>query len=510
MIRRLMFWVGLCAVIAACGGPVIEEEEVHATEIDLPSPTFTVSPSSDQAAIIEHDPEAISTIPGPEPVQELLEGIGMEIPGPWLMFRTNEGFGFVSENGDVVRRMQLSTDYYVDRWNVAPHGGLIVIVRADLREKILEVISVKTYETLLSLKLLDYEGEGLDFTSERDAEEFIMDRYHAVGSSSWSSDGSRLAFVSSHLGPSPDVYVYDVLSGAVTRLTSGPTHSVCLHWSPGDQFIFHAGVKKIWIDSSGSGYSGWTFYAARADDSGMTTVFVSEVVNRVHENTVGWFSEDEVLMDSGYWYCGQFDLRIVNIQNGDRASIWPDQFNQIAYDPVGKVALIWVSPEAASNDECGTVGESGLFMVTLPDGRREKLAEFEDQYLVDSIEWVEGTSKFIVDFRGLWVVVDNKGEVEYLDEEPIFSPDGEIIALLGYKGESLHIINEESIAVKVSTGAKILYPVWSPNGSRLFFFEENEASNLDLYMVQSPGYERELIVEDLCQDLSGIPRWVLP
>jgi len=500
----------LCTVMSACGGPASEQEMETEPVIEVISPSLTIPPSADQPSTEEPDPTpiAIST-PSPAPVQTLLEGIGMETPGPWLMFYTNEGFWLISKEGAIVRLMQISTKYYLERWEVAPHGGLVAMIQGDGSEKYLEVISIQEYEHPLILNLVDYEGEGLNFASERDGEDFKVDRYFAVGQPSWSSDGSKFAFVSSHLGPSPDVYIYDVLSREVTRLTDGPNHSVYLHWSPDDQYIFHARVEKMWMDYSGSGYSGWTFYAAKADNSGVTTIFRSEI-DQGNEYSIGWFSDHEVLMESSYWYCGKFDFRVVNINQGERFSIWSNQYNQSAFNPVGKVALIWVSPEAVYIEECGTVGESGLFLVSIPDGHREKVTDFEDKYLISSIEWNEEAAKFVIDLRTLWAVVDIKGEVEYLEEEPIFSTVGNSIALLGYKGESLKVMDQEGNTIEVSTGKKILSPIWSPDGSRLFFFEESETKNYELYMVQAPDYERVLIIEDLNEELIGVPKWVLP
>jgi len=512
MKKSVLFFLTLCAVMSACGGSTDEQEMETVSVIETTSPNLTVTLSADQSSTQETDftPTTIFA-PGSVPVQILLEGIGMETPGPWLMFPSYEGFWLVSKEGDRVRLMQTSINDYLERWEMAPQGGLVARVWHDYNDrslKFLEVISIQSYEHPLILNLLDYDGEGLNFASERDEEEFMVDRYYAVGELSWSSDGSKMAFVSSHQGPSPDVYVYDVLSREVTRLTDGPSHSVNLHWSPDDHYIFHAGVEKMWKEYSGSGYTGWTFYAAKADDSGVTAVFSSDVYQG-HVYSIGWFSDHEVLMESGYWFCGSFDLKLVDINNGKQISIWPNQYYHSAYDPVEKVALIWVSPDAFISEECGTVGESGLYLVSIPDGHQEKVMDFEDLNSISSIEWNEEASKFVIDLRNLWAVVDNKGEVEYLEEEPIFSTDGKIKALLGNNGESLQVVDQEGNIFEVSTGNTILSPIWSPDGSRLFFFEESVTGESSLFMVKAPGYERVLIIEDFPAN-SYDPRWVLP
>lgn len=513
MKRIVIFVCVMCAFVSACGGQVNREKDEKRMVTVIPSPTSTIPSTSEPTSTIEHptpttNPTPIST-PSPAAGQILLEGIGMEVPGPWLMFDTDKGFWLVNQDGDVVRLMQVSPEYYY-QWEVAPQGGLVAMVMDNMSEKILEVVSVQAYENTLALNLVDYEGDEISFDSEQEADDFNVDRFFAVGQSAWSSDGNKLAFVSAHQGPSPDVYVYDVLTGAVTRLTSGPTHAVSLYWSPDDQYILHAGVEKMWIGYSGSGYSGWTFYAARADGSDLTTIFKSEI-NQGHENIVGWYSDREVLMDSGYWYCGRFDLRMVDIESGDRVSIWLDQYDQIVYDPVEKVALVWVSPDALSVDECGSSGESGLYLVSIPDGRREKVAAFYDNYLVSAMEWVEGAAKYLLDIYTIWALVDIAGEVEYLEEQPIFSADGDRIALLEYKGESLRVRDQDGKIIEVMVGGTVHHPIWSPDGKRLFYFEENETRNsYDLYMVRAPGYSPIFIQGDMFEKIDGAPEWVMP
>ena len=507
MNKRIVFVFVLLAFLSACGGEVNNETQTPGTA--APLPVVTDAPPTKSP-----DPAPTSP-PTPTPqlveVRILSEGTGMEEPGPWLIFADAAGFWLISQNGDEIGFMPVSWEYMTTQWEVSSRGGLLAMVQGEqISAKFMKVLSLPTYTFPLTVDLLGFEGDELSFDSEQDTRDFIEDRYFAVGQPVWSSDGSKLAFVSSHLGPSPDVYVYDIPSNEVARLTSGPAHAVDLYWSPDDKYIYHAGAEKLWMGYSGSGYSGWTFYAAKADGSGVTTVYKSEV-DQGHENIVGWYSDNEVLMDSGYWFCGKFDLRIVDIESGTRVSIWPDQYDQIAYNPVGKTALVWVSPEAFSGEDCGPTEESGLFLVSIPDGQREKLTGFDDNYLVLDMEWNEKVSRFILDLYTIWGMVRTAGDVEILDEKPVFSPDGVMTALLGYKGKSLHVLDQAGNTIEIETAGTVMHPTWSLDGTRLFFFAETETTGkYYLYLAQAPDFMPVLISEELFDRRIGAAEWVMP
>jgi Tol biopolymer transport system component len=305
------------------------------------------------------------------------------------------------------------------------------------------------------------------------------------------------------------VYTFESATGTVTRLTSGPSHVIGLHWTPDDRYIFHAGVSTLFAEASGSGFAGWTFYSARPDGSQVIEV-IGGLKGRVEEWVLGWHANDQVLMISGYWWCGYFDLRMVDIETGKRVTIWSDQFDHIAYDPVNKMALIWVSPEAVSGEDCGPTIESGLYQVSVPDGRREKVADFEGEFQLASIKWVAEASRFIIDMNTLWALVSLEGEVEYTEEKPIFSPDGKMMALLGYKGESLQILDQDNNLIDIESDGMVLHPTWSPDGKRLFFFVENESKDYDLYQALSPDFEAVLVAKNIFERYDGAPVWVIP
>jgi Tol biopolymer transport system component len=517
MIRNKFLFVFICVGVLAsgCAGQIDEVIEGLSTPtVVISSPSSITPPTLEPTWTIQ--PTILPTeVPSPTPdsIRILSEGEGMDGPGPWLVFHTYFGMWVVDPDGGEAGFMPLVEEDGIITVFPSPQSGLLAIIKShpyELNVQV-EVIFIKDFRLFLDLDLLDYDGEALSFDNEFEAETFEWDRIFAVGKPPmWSSEGDKLAFVGSHLGPSPDVYVYDVLTGEVKRLTSGPAHATNLYWSPDDEYIFHAGVKKMYIGASGGGDSGWTFYSAKADGSGVITVFEG-MEDQGYENVVGWFSDRKVLMDSGYWHCGRFDFRMVDIESGARVSIWPDQYDHIAYDSIDKVALIWVMPEPVTGEDCGSKGESGLFLVSVPDGSREKVVGIEVVDIISSLKWSEESQNFIVDLYGSWALVNPEGEVELLDGKPVFSPDGEMTALLSADKKDLNVVDKSGRTIEVVADGDILYPTWSPDGASLFFFERSSGGDFyDLYKATGPDFEPVLILEEVLDRHSDAPVWLIP
>lgn len=315
-----------------------QPEEPQATEV--------ISPTEVSATAA---PEITEEPPTPTPVifsdAELqLDGEAGESEGPWLLLETSEGLKIVDANASVLGVVPIPAPFTSGSAQPAPSGGLVGFVFSNDSEnfKGLQVYSFTENRVIYNQDLLAYDGESLSFENTQAADEFNLDRETAVGRLAWSSDGKQLAFISSHMGPTPDVYVLDIETGEVTQITSLPTHEVNLAWSPDDAYIFIAAVEKLNVGYAGTGFSGWEFYAARPD--GTDVIDAGEgLQNRGWETMVGWYADTQVLMVSGYGACGMFDLRILNIESGEYQMVWEGQIDEVSYAPESKRVLVWQS-----------------------------------------------------------------------------------------------------------------------------------------------------------------------
>ncbi len=510
----------LLAVTMACmGSGQPKPTEMNRSEVP-PSATPTTSPVQEPTTAANPTPEVQPSptteagagprpTPAPPEMRELTAGSGMRSPGPWLGLTTSMGLALVSQTGDEVGLISILPDWYGFNWQAAPQGGLVAMTVYNPESKVMNVWSLSNQELLYEVDLLDYNGPPMTFDTPEVADQFQRDRFASVGEMAWSHDSQTLAFVSSHWGPSPDVYSFDLATRQVIQLTSGPSHAVNLNWSPDDRYIFHAGVPFMYIGYSGAGYSDWVFYAAKPDGTEVITVG-NGMKERGDEKLLGWAADDQAVMASGFWWCGYYDLRTVNIENGKKVTIWADQFDTMAYDPASKKALIWVSPDALADAECGPTTEPGLYLVSISDGERVKVTSFESYIMIFDIEWVEAAYSFVLDLNDRWALVSPDGDVQFIQEQPIFSPDGALVALVGSEGMSLQVSDLQNAVIDIQTSGSVLYPTWSPDGTRLFFFIENGDNRYDLYLALAPDYAPFLVAEGLYGKYDEPPVWILP
>ena len=517
----------LCACTAVENQGVeqgINNNQVDSAENQQPPPgpePIEEEPTPTPIPAVEEDPTPTpEAAPAQAPLKPVFleEGSGLSSTGPWMVFNTFVGLVVVAADGSEVVSLGFPLDDHIISWDVASHGGVLALVKdyfssfMDDGHKWLEIRRLPSNELILKLELMDYAGEPLSFDTEQDRIDFIADLNRAVGELAWSHDGNTLAFVGAQEGPSPDVYSYSLETGEVLQLTSGPAHAVELSWSPDDAYIFHAGVEKMYVGYSGAGYSGWTFYAAKPDGSGVLTVADGPDGIQLEE-VLGWYSNNQVLMASGQWYCGFFDFRMVNIENGATTMIMKGQHTYSVYSPASQKALVWISPDSFDSDECGPAGEPGLYLVSVPGGQMEKLEGVPDGFILYEPQWDETSGLFLIEGRKSWLVVDPEGAITEVPYPPAYSPDGKWIAYVEGEGDKFRIYNTETGEENWRmVSGRILHPIWSLDSSRLFYFAQSAADDrvYDLYMMDIPGFTSTLIVEGVIEKYNPKPVWLMP
>jgi hypothetical protein len=216
--------------------------------------------------------------------------------------------------------------------------------------------------------------EGVTDESPQDLQ-FAADQVHRAviyegGGLAWSPDGTQLAFVSGHEGTSSDVYVLARDTGQITRLTDGPAHAYQLSWSPDGEYIFHTGASNF---GSGAGYAMVGVWAARADDTGVRSLYEPDPRSG-SEVLVDWISADTVLVHSWRPDCGALTLMRVNVVTGEIRVVWSDYFNQMAYRRDLGAVLI-----DAMDIPCNPEGVSGFYRIDVPGTGLEQIS-VEDFY----------------------------------------------------------------------------------------------------------------------------------
>jgi hypothetical protein len=479
-------------LVVACGGGEAPTEAVPTAP-----PPSKVPPTE----ILPTEP------PTPAPVEPTAPSIPqapLSAAGPWVLFASDDGVWALNPDGSGVTSIW---DIYGEgrniefmRWWAAPKGGRVALLeiekRYELSNPLLKLITLPegTIQTITALMPEDFDYSALDFDDQMTAEQV----WAAVGiwnTMAWSSDGTMLAFNAAFEGPSADLYVYSTLDGSITRLTDGPSQSVDPVWSPDDAFILHGAAEKLNYGYSGAGYDMLHVWAARPDDSGVEKVFDHEFYG--YESVLGWLDDTRYLADSGEIFCGNFDLREIDIFEGVVRSLHSGHYVYRAYAPGHAKTLLAIPTDLRDTFECTLEFDPGVYLLDNQSGQAVAIPDIPVDEIVN-IVWNEHAALFFVVTEEVMYTVDPTGVVmthqappKMWGDDPVVDPGGTMWALnASYEG-TLAVGTRSGDYIELDV-EKAHNPIWSPDSQWLLFFGEHERGP-SLFAAPAPDFEPILV-----------------
>ena len=222
-------------------------------------------------------------------------------------------------------------------------------------------------ESIIANPPSDFDVQG--YTSRSDLASSLLAAFtDFIYTNSWSPDGHELAFASGSDGTSSDVYTYNLDSGALTRITSGPSEVYKIVWSPDGMWILNSGTYN-----AGEGMCG-TWYLSAANGSGSSGFSVRGAVD--HSNIRGcdfdeWVSNHQALVSEDANGRGIFNLEILDIHQKSIDLIWPHNFHSFAFDPFAQQAYISTAGEPQQD---ATYFQQGTYQVNATTGKTVSIA----------------------------------------------------------------------------------------------------------------------------------------
>jgi hypothetical protein len=322
----------------------------------------------------------------------------------------------------------------------------------------------------------------------------------------WSSDGKYLAFVGAIDGPSSDLYIYNVESGEIIRLTDGPFQAGMLNWSPDDEWIVHEAVYEVNSRRPGQRET-VNVWAASVDGTEVKKLyeFPAEAGSGTYQRFLGWISDSQFVVSFQNPYSPDTNYaKIVDVSNGELVDIEFEGYSDCALDPVSQVMAF-----AFDIDDLGVVSYApGLYTSSLTSEDDLKYVETETHYVV----WSREIQKFIVEqgFVSLDGVFENPFDLDNLESivypddpiNPYPSPDGQWVAFRGdLEGRIFSIDGEVFQEISIPTGY-VSYPwdiIWTPSSTSFFFKGDSYTAgpHYDFYYVDAVGSDPVLIANDL-------------
>ena len=347
--RKIILVLVLVFVVSGCGTTVNPSPSPTEINTPLPQPTVASSPT------VIPSPSAV--VPTSEPP--------LKTNGPYFTYfrQLNGVYQLVMMDADGAGRKvielpqgfidSLTNQYGLDMKLVSPNGKWLAFYtgaagkwdqmpaqgESDLTLNLLNLVTGEK-QIISPLLSRDYPNNFDEAAKQRNDPEITAGSLYGafiagiINAVDWSPDGRYLAFAGQMAGLSSDLYVYDMNTQKIQRLSSGDQELQWISWSPDGKWIAYG--SAFW---AGEGMQ-YTAYAVTKDGSvtrDLSTGYIDYWLN----------SHEYFVFDNGNGV-GNFNLRLVDTNTGEITTVWRGEFHEYkvnaSKDWLALVALTSVLP----------------------------------------------------------------------------------------------------------------------------------------------------------------------
>lgn len=417
------------------------------TPVDVTEPPTQTEFPTVTLSVLTSTPLAPTGTPAP---------ISLNPRGPYVLYGGESGIWISNPDGSFLTKI---TDLPIDLDDlhraISPSGDrMALIVSNDSGLDLMEV-KIPSGETNNVAHLLSITNDEL-ISNPLSSKAFAAYAIRDYDNIAWQpGEGQLLAFMGALNGPTSDLYLYDLQSGEISRLTSGPAQGVFPNWSPDGKYILHYGVS--WRGPFGGAIIGhdhldgvWAVQVADGE------VIVLPTPKNVSFNFVGWQDEGHYITYDSDDTCYSQNLRSVDVVSGRATPIMDSSFYyQIARSPENETFLF------AGAAGCSTSPGDGVFLL-LPGQRTPTTLLDKKAY---EVRWLPESGVF------------------QAYPEALFSPDGRI-------------------RFDPPVYDKSFQPAISQKGYEAWEVIENQKGRVD---VKIPGADWQTILEGSVEELIWDP-----
>lgn len=267
-----------------------------------------VSPTQEETMEIEptQTDESLS------PTMEELPVAHLSADPPWLIISTDDGLYATNKDGIPLVRLTEKTYQDIDlRRSISSKAHKLAYLTSGenyFQDLALQIISVPDGAMTKEIKLTTVDTEpGTDAGPGEPAVEAVR-AISEQPSYAWSPDGMKIAFTAALDKPEADIYVYDLSTEKITRISDDDGQDFAPAWSPDGKTILYLEAEGF---GTGAGYAMKGFWTASADGSGAKML---EKVTSGGEDILGWRDNNTAVLASWDAWNGTNNLRLYNIK----------------------------------------------------------------------------------------------------------------------------------------------------------------------------------------------------
>lgn len=309
----------------------------------------------------------------------------------------------------------------------------------------------------------------------------------------WSPDGRYLAFAGQMEGLSSDLYIYDVETKEIRRLSNELQQLQWVSWSPDGKMIIYGSSFAL---SLGMNYD---IYMANLD--GTTNI----QINTLTSGVINWLNFQKYFEYEHKYEVGSNRLRLIDIAVGKSYIIWAGSFDSYTIDKANEwVALSAITPDIDPLSTGTTTNTTpGLYLVNLLSFEKTKIElPSNDSFLSYSIyPFGVDDKKFILisETSSSYFLLDDLQltPIDIKDIKILVSPNNNFYAGISEKGVNIYssdntLLNSFNIPIAI---LKRSHLEWSPNSNNLFLIDEANIYSIEIASGKIEKIEANLLYE---------------
>lgn len=426
-------------------------------------------------------PSQPATLP---PTQTTQVQPALNLSGPWMIINTTDGLWAANPDGSGMLQLVAGNQWQSDFSRaIQPKGNLVVVITSGADHYHQLALNLLSLPDGSLQKITDLSNSQTEPALDEGPGSDAMEAMRAISekpSYSWSPDGTKLAFIGAMDGPSADVYLYDLNTSSITRVSTDPAQDYWPSWSPDGKALLFFGADGF---GSGAGYVMNGVWSADGDGSNVELLYHPTSSG---EEMLGWRDNETAVLESWDPANGLSHLRLYNITTKKSASLQAGPVSGAVAD-AGNVV---------PSTDPGAVLFSQATGLTLLASNQTQPTQLSGSQ-VDSVRWIRDSSMFEVEFQDGSLATFQSDGSHRQDAPAALSSAG-----LGFTNVAMYGLiwawtaNSGNISGVWITGPGLdipqifngpaVTPLWDPHNNLTFFSESS------LYRVTFDSYYTDL------------------
>ncbi len=283
---------------------------------------------------------------------------------------------------------------------------------------------------------------------------------YGITTYAWSPDGRYLAFSGQMEGPSSDLYLLDLDSLEINRLTSGTGMMERVGWSPDGYWIRHASIYFV-----GAGYRVTNHVASRDG---------SEVISFPFDTGLEWgpwLTNNLYLANDGANGPGSYNLMVMDARTGTATTLFYEAFESYDINPETNTIVVQSFPFFDMDEE------KGLYQIEASEPYIVSELAVPGEYSVSYIGHDSYPYFSLTDDRGTALLRSDGSQVPIADVylRQVTAPTANLLALTytpSYQGDPKLWIYDTENDQRIDVVDGAVYEVeWRPDSDAIFYID---------------------------------------